>query len=277
MPEGTTNGPMYARVQLRRERARNLQGPRHPAVQPPRPRSKAWRSAGYAMGATVEVQLHPRRVHGRAGSERFSSRRWPRRTDKRACSARDILGSAGVDFDLHLDARRGRVHLRRGDGASSSRSRARRGKPRFKPPFPAQYAASTDGRPPSITPRRSRRVPAIMRNGARTGSWSSARPNNSAGTVKCFSVSGHVARPGNFEVPLGVSVQRDLLEHRGRHAGTDAKLKAVIPGGSSVPPLPGDDHDGGRTMDYDSHPARRARLLGTRGQMVVMDDRPRPW
>ena len=85
--------------------------------------------------------------------------------------------------------------------------------------------------------------------------------------MKCFSVSGHVNRPGNFEVPLGTPF-RDLLELAGGVRG-GRRLKAVIPGGSSVPPLPGDammDVD----MDYDS--IREAGSLLGSGAVVVMDE-----
>ncbi|MFA5685741.1 MAG: NADH-ubiquinone oxidoreductase-F iron-sulfur binding region domain-containing protein, partial [Lysobacteraceae bacterium] len=107
-------------------------------------------------------------------------------------------------------------------------------------------------------------VPAIMRNG---GDWflSLGKPNN--GGTKIFCVSGHVNRPGNYEVRMGTPF-RDLLEMAGgvRDGHT---LKAVIPGGSSMPVLPAAtimDVD----LDYDSL-AKAGSGLGSAG-MIVMDD-----
>jgi NADH-quinone oxidoreductase subunit F len=107
-------------------------------------------------------------------------------------------------------------------------------------------------------------VPAILRNGP---GWfqSFGKPNN-LGT-KIFSVSGHVARPGNFEIPLGTPF-RTLLELAGGMLD-GRRLKAVIPGGSSVPVLRGEtmmELD----MDYDSI-SKAGSMLGS-GAVIVMDE-----
>ena len=82
-----------------------------------------------------------------------------------------------------------------------------------------------------------------------------------------FSVSGHVAKPGNFEVPLGIPFA-DLLEMAGGMRG-GRKLKAVIPGGSSVPVVPGDTMMDAN-MDYDSL-KKAGSALGS-AAVIVMDE-----
>jgi NADH-quinone oxidoreductase subunit F len=107
-------------------------------------------------------------------------------------------------------------------------------------------------------------VPAIMRNGA---AWFAALgPENSGGTA-LFSVSGHVEKPGNYELPMGIPF-KDLLEIAGGMLG-GRKLKAVIPGGSSCKVLPGSvimDC----TMDYVSL-QQAGSSFGT-GAVMVMDE-----
>jgi NADH-quinone oxidoreductase subunit F len=107
-------------------------------------------------------------------------------------------------------------------------------------------------------------VPAIIRNGAEW--FSQLGTENSGGTI-IFSVSGHVNKPGNYELPLGIPF-KELLEIAGG-VQEGRNLKAVIPGGSSVPVLPAEiiaDLD----MDYDSL-QQAGSALGT-GAVVVMDE-----
>ncbi|MDE2132706.1 MAG: SLBB domain-containing protein, partial [Betaproteobacteria bacterium] len=107
-------------------------------------------------------------------------------------------------------------------------------------------------------------VPWIVRNGGEAF-LELGKPNN--GGSKIFSVSGHVTRPGNYEVPLGTPFAK-LLEMAGG-VRDGRKLKAVIPGGSSMPVLPGDimmQTD----MDYDSI-AKAGSMLGS-GAVIVMDE-----
>lgn len=138
-----------------------------------------------------------------------------------------------------------------------------RGLPRFKPPFPANFGLY--GKPTTINNTESlSSVPSIIRNG---GKWFAdlGIPNN--GGVKLFSVSGHVNNPGNFEIPMGTSF-KDLLELAGGVLD-GKKLKAVIPGGSSVPVVPGDIMMGAN-MDYDSV-VEAGSMLGS-GAVIVMDE-----
>src|SRR5438093_3635719 len=108
----------------------------------------------------------------------------------------------------------------------------KKGQPRFKPPFPASYGLY--GKPTTINNTETfAAVPWIVRSGG-DAFLALGRPNN--GGTKLFSVTGHVARPGNYEVKLGTPFAK-LLEMAGGVRG-GRKLKAVIPGGSSMPVLP---------------------------------------
>lgn len=139
----------------------------------------------------------------------------------------------------------------------------KKGQPRFKPPFPAGYGLY--GRPTTINNTETlASVPVILQNG---GKWflEMGKPNN--GGTKLFSVSGHVNKPGNFEIPLGTPFSELLKMAGGIRDGH--KLKAVIPGGSSTPVLPADiimETD----MDYDSL-SKAGSMLGA-GSVIVMDE-----
>ncbi len=174
---------------------------------------------------------------------------------------RDIRGS-GVDFDLHTFVGAGAYICGEETGLLESLE-GKPGKPRFKPPFPANFGLY--GQPTTINNTQSfASVPTILRKGPEW--FAQLGPANSGGTV-IFSVSGHVERPGNFELPLGVSFA-DLLELAGGvRAGR--KLKAVIPGGSSVPVVPGDVMLK-TNMDYDS--LRTAGSALGSAAVIVMDE-----
>ena len=137
------------------------------------------------------------------------------------------------------------------------------GLPRFKPPFPANYGLY--GQPTTINNTETfASVPVILQNG---GQWflDLGRPNN--GGTKIFSVSGHVNNPGNFEVPLGTSFAELLALAGGVRTGH--RLKAVIPGGSSMPVLPAEIMMN-TDMDYDSI-SKAGSMLGS-GAVIVMDE-----
>ena len=139
----------------------------------------------------------------------------------------------------------------------------KKGLPRFKPPFPANFGLY--GRPTTINNTESfASVPTIIRKGA---AWFSGMGVQNSGGTKCFSVSGHVNNPGNFEVPMGTPFAK-LLEMAGgvRHG---RQLKAVIPGGSSVPVVHGHVMMEAN-MDYESI-QKAGSLLGS-GAVIVMDD-----
>ena len=139
----------------------------------------------------------------------------------------------------------------------------KKGQPRFKPPFPASYGLY--GKPTTINNTETfAAVPWIINNGA-DAFLALGRPNN--GGTKIFSVSGDVARPGNYEVKLGMPFAKLLEMAGGMRDGK--KLKAVIPGGSSMPVLPADIMMA-TDMDYDSI-AKAGSMLGS-GAVIVMDE-----
>lgn len=174
---------------------------------------------------------------------------------------RDILGS-GVDIDIHNALGAG-AYICGEETALMESLEGKKGQPRFKPPFPANFGLF--GRPTTINNTETyASVPAIVRNGAE---WflSLGKPNN--GGAKVFSVSGHVARPGNYEIRLGTPFSELLEMAGGMRPGRT--LKGVIPGGSSMPVLPGEVIMG-CTMDYDSL-QKAGSGLGS-GAVIVMDD-----
>jgi len=214
--------------------------------------------AGYAMGATVGYNY----IRGEFLGEpvpRFEA------ALKEAYEAgwlgSNIKGS-GVDFELHTFVGAG-AYICGEETALLESLEGKQGKPRFKPPFPASYGLY--GAPTTINNTQSlASVPAIIRNGAK---WFADLGVQGSGGTGIFSVSGHVKKPGNYELPLGIPFP-DLLELAGGMLG-GRKLKAVIPGGSSVPVVPAEIMMG-LTMDFDA--LRDAKSgLGT-GAMIVMDE-----
>ncbi len=173
----------------------------------------------------------------------------------------NILGS-GVDIMLHASLGAG-AYICGEETALLNSLEGKRGLPRFKPPFPANCGLY--GKPTTINNTETlSSIPAIMRNG---GEWfqNLGVPNN--GGVKLFSVSGHVNRPGSFEVPMGTAFA-DLLALAGG-VKDGHRIKAVIPGGSSVPVVPGEIMMQ-TNMDYDSI-AETGSMLGS-GAVIVMDE-----
>src|SRR5579872_2624219 len=174
---------------------------------------------------------------------------------------RNILGS-GVDFDLYTFVGAG-AYICGEETALLESLEGKTGKPRFKPPFPAAFGLY--GAPTTLNNTQSfASVPTILRKGAQW--FAGLGPKNSGGTA-IFSVSGHVAKPGNFEVPLGIPFS-DLLEMAGG-VWKGRKLKAVIPGGSSVPVVPGEIMLK-TNMDYDSIKAVGSGIGSA--AVIVMDE-----
>ena len=174
---------------------------------------------------------------------------------------KNILGS-GIDFDLHTFVGAG-AYICGEETALLDSLEGKTGKPRFKPPFPAAFGLY--GMPTTINNTQSyASVPTILRKGAQW--FADLGPKNSGGTV-IFSVSGHVDKPGNFEVPLGIPFA-DLLELAGG-IWKGRKLKAVIPGGSSVPVVPGEIMLK-TNMDYDSLKAAGSSIGSA--AVIVMDE-----
>lgn len=213
--------------------------------------------AAYAMGISVGYNY----IHGEIWEtyERFEEALEQAR-------AAGYLGDniMGSNFSFQLHAHQGYGAYICGEETALIESiEGKKGQPRFKPPFPASYGIY--GKPTTINNTETfAAVPFIIQNG---GDWflELGKPNN--GGTKIFSISGDVEKPGNYEIPLGTPFAT-LLEMAGGMKG-GRKIKAVIPGGSSMPVLPGDVMMA-TDMDYDSI-AKAGSMLGS-GAVIVMDE-----
>jgi len=213
--------------------------------------------AGYAIGASVGYNY----IRGEFTEPiaRFQSAL----EEARAAGllGRSVLES-GVSFNIEIHRGAG-AYICGEETALLDSLEGKKGQPRFKPPFPAQYGLF--GKPTTVNNTETlSSIPTIMRKGAQ---WflDQGLPNN--GGTKLFSVSGHVNNPGNFELPLGTPFA-ELLEMAGG-VWKKKKLKAVIPGGSSVPVMPAETIMA-CNMDYDSL-AKAGSALGA-GSVIVMDE-----
>ncbi len=174
----------------------------------------------------------------------------------------NILGS-GYDLDVHLHRGAGAYICGEETGLLESLE-GKKGWPRLKPPFPA--VVGLYGCPTVINNVETlAAVPAIMERG---GDWYASLGTPKNGGTRLFSVSGHVNDPGNYELPLGTPLREIIFKHAGGMKD-NKPLKAVIPGGSSVPVLTADEID--VKMDFDSV-AAIGSLLGSGGVVVMNED-----
>ncbi len=213
--------------------------------------------AGYSMGATAGYNY----IHGEIWAVYEQYEEALQEAYDAGYLGKRILGS---DFSFEMFAHVGYGAYICGEETALLESlEGKKGQPRFKPPFPASFGLY--GKPTTINNTETfAAVPWIMRKGA-DAFLALGKPNN--GGTKLFSVTGHVAKPGNYEVKLGTPFAR-LLEMAGGMRG-GKKLKAVIPGGSSMPVLPADNMMK-TDMDYDSI-AKAGSMLGS-GAVIVMDE-----
>ena len=175
---------------------------------------------------------------------------------------KNIKGS-GIDFDLYTHTGAGAYECGE-ESALLESLEGKRGIPRIRPPFPAVsglYASPTV----LSNVETFATVPAILRMGGQAYA-DIGTPRNGGTRMLC--VSGHVNRPGVYEVPLGFSMQKMIYEVCGG-IRNGKKLKAVIPGGSSSPVLKADECD--FPMDYDNY-ARMKTMAGSGGMMVMDED-----
>lgn len=213
--------------------------------------------AAYAMGVSVGYNY----IHGEIFAEydRFEEALEQAR-------AAGFLGDRilGTEYSFQLHAFHGFGAYICGEETALLESlEGKKGQPRFKPPFPASYGLY--GKPTTINNTETfAAVPFIFQVGAEAYA-ALGKPNN--GGTKIFSVSGDVERPGNYEIPLGTPFA-ELLKLAGGVRG-GKKLKAVIPGGSSVPVVKGELMMA-TDMDYDSV-AKAGSMLGS-GAVIVMDE-----
>jgi NADH-quinone oxidoreductase subunit F len=214
--------------------------------------------ACYAMGATVgynymrgEFMDEPAQRFSQALKEAYDE----------GLLGENILGT-DVSIDLYPSLGAG-AYICGEETALLNSLEGKRGLPRYKPPFPANFGLY--GKPTTINNTETlSSIAAIMRNG---GQWFADLGIPNSGGVKLFSVSGHVNKPGNFEISMGTPFS-ELLEMAGGVRDGN-KLKAVIPGGSSVPVVPGDIMMQAN-MDYDSI-VTAGSMLGS-GAVIVMDE-----
>jgi len=180
--------------------------------------------------------------------------------------AANLLGEniLGTDFSMNLTVHRGAGAYICGEETGLIESlEGRPGRPRFKPPFPAvegfYHCPTVVNNVETLSS-----IPAILHLG---GEWHAAigKPNNTG--MKIFSVSGHVNKPGNYEVPLGTPLKTLIEEHcGGLQHGTIPK--AIIPGGSSSPWIFADNYEIPLTFD---DLMKAGSMLGS-GAIIIMDE-----
>ncbi len=213
--------------------------------------------AAYAMGATRGYNY----IHGEIWE---MYKRFEEALDEARAAGfigQNILGS-GFSFELFAHHGYG-AYICGEETALLESIEGKKGQPRFKPPFPASFGLY--GKPTTINNTETfASIPFILKRGGENF-LNLGKPNT--GGTKRFSVSGHVNRPGNYEIPLGTPFSQ-LLEMCGGMRG-GRKLKAVIPGGSSSPVVPGEVMMD-CTMDYDSI-SKAGSMLGS-GAVIVMDE-----
>ncbi len=212
---------------------------------------------GYAMGATVAYNY----IRGEFWEpfERFEAALEEAR--QAGFVGKNILGS-GIDCEIYSHLGAG-AYICGEETALMESLEGKKGMPRFKPPFPA--GRGLYGKPTTINNVETfASVPVILAKGAE---WflKLGKPNN--GGCKIFSVTGHVNKPGNYEVPLGTPF-KDLLAMAGG-VRNGHRLKAVIPGGSSMPVLSAEVMMS-LDMDFDSI-QKAGSGLGS-GAVIVMDE-----
>lgn len=213
--------------------------------------------AGYVMAATVGYNY----IRGEFWEPYVRMEAALKEAYAAGLLGKNIL-NAEFDFDLYNHLGAG-AYICGEETALLNSLEGKKGQPRFKPPFPANFGLY--GKPTVVNNTETfASVPVILEKG---GEWflKLGKPNN--GGVKCFSVTGHVNKPGNFEIPLGTPFKTLLELAGGMRDGR--KIKAVIPGGSSMPVLPGDIMMN-LDMDYDSL-QKAGSGLGS-GAVIIMDE-----
>lgn len=212
---------------------------------------------GYAMGATVGYNY----IRGEYWEPYLRFEAALAEARQAGLIGKNLLAT-GFDFELYTHLGAG-AYICGEETALMESLEGKRGMPRNKPPFPA--ARGIYGRPTTINNTETyASVPVILEKGAE---WflGLGKPNN--GGCKIFSVTGHVNQPGNFEIPLGTPFT-ELLAMAGG-VRQNRQLKAVIPGGSSMPILPANIIMS-LDMDFDSL-QKAGSGLGS-GAVIVLDE-----
>ncbi|MGQ9510670.1 MAG: NADH-quinone oxidoreductase subunit NuoF [Thermaceae bacterium] len=214
--------------------------------------------AGYAIGATkgyIYVRGEYRRAYDRlivAIKEAYA----------RGYLGQNLFGS-GFSFDLHVHRGAG-AYICGEETALMNSLEGLRANPRLKPPFPAQ--SGLWGMPTTINNVETlAAVVPIMERGA---DWFAQMGTEKSKGMKLYQVSGPVKRPGVYELPMGTTFRELLYDWAG---GPLEPIQALIPGGSSTPPLPFTDEILDTPMDYESLQAKGS-LLGT-GAVILIPER----
>ncbi len=215
--------------------------------------------AGYAIGATIGVIY----VRGEyyVAHERL-------RVALGEARAEGILGRGVLDSDFDFE-----IILHRGAGAYicgeetalMNSFEGLRANPRLKPPFPAQ--AGVYGLPSTINNVES--FASAVHIIAKGGAWYASMGTDDSKGTKLYQVSGPVARPGVYELPMGATFRELIFDLAG---GPTMPGKAIIPGGSSTPMLPWNDETLDLRMDYGTM-ARVGSMLGTGGVIVIPEEK----
>ncbi len=174
---------------------------------------------------------------------------------------KNIFGS-GRDFDVYWHTGAGAYEVGE-ESALMESLEGKRGVPRIRPPFPA--VVGLWGGPTIINNVETlASVPHIMLQG---GEWFASLGTPKNGGTRLFCISGHVNRPGVYELPMGYNLLK-MINDVGGGVWKDRKLKAVTPGGSSTPVLKAEECD--VAMDFDAL-MKAGSMLGS-GGVVVLDD-----
>jgi NADH-quinone oxidoreductase subunit F len=175
---------------------------------------------------------------------------------------KNIFGKEGIDFDIITQTGAGAYEVGE-ESALMESLEGKRGVPRIKPPFPA--VVGLYGGPTVINNAETiANAPHILLMGGEVYAKLGSERN---GGTRLFGISGHVERPGVYELPMGYSLRKAIYEVAG--GIKDGKqLKAVVPGGSSCPVLKADEIDVG--LDFDQM-AKAGTMLGS-GGVVVLDE-----
>ena len=214
---------------------------------------------GYAIGATIGV------IYIR-GEYHFAYERLRVALDE--ARAEGILGRGVLesDFDFEIILHRGAGAYICGEETALMNSfEGLRANPRLKPPFPAQ--AGVYGLPSTINNVES--FASAVHIIAKGGAWYASMGTDDSKGTKLYQVSGPVARPGVYELPMGATFRELIYDLAG---GPTMPAKAIIPGGSSTPMLPWNDETLDLRMDYGTM-AKVGSMLGTGGVIVIPEEK----
>jgi len=177
-------------------------------------------------------------------------------------------GILGTNFNCEIVVHRGAGAYICGEETALLESlEGKRGFPKLKPPFPANPGGGVYGAPTVINNAMTlSNVPHILREGPE---WYASFGTEKTKGFSVYSLSGHVERPGNYELPCNATF-RTLINELGGGVWKGRNLKCIIPGGSSMPILPASDEVLDTTMDFEGV-ASRGSMLGSAG-IIVFDD-----